>query len=326
MEYPIEQLNKIIQEKEHFLLTSHVDPDGDGLGGILSLYYALKQWNKKPVMVLSTTMNDRYQFLPGCENILTEIPKDLPGNKSTVLWTVDAPNIPRLGFKEEDLSALDPFVINLDHHKSNERFGDMVILDEKSAASCEMIYFLLEGLKVDWNSAMATACYTGIITDTGRFRFSNTRPECFEAAHTLMKAGAKHTEVIRALFESKPYSRLELESQILNTMQREGSLAWMECQKAFVDQTGCEDTEDIVNRLTEVSGIEVAVFFREVEAEFTKISLRATNQVDVNQIASQFGGGGHAKAAGCKLKMSLEDAKETLLAQCKKSLKEYGHE
>ena len=196
----IQKFGKILSEKDTFLLTSHIDPDGDGIGGILGMYHALKNLGKDVRMVLSGDVGKRYLFLPGAEHITVGIPHNLPKDKNTVLMTVDAPNIPRLGFDKESIESLNPYVVNLDHHTSNENFGDLVLMDEKASASCEMVFYLLEGLNVTWTPDMATACYTGILTDTGRFRFSNTRPETFTAASKLLAQGAAHEQIVRILF------------------------------------------------------------------------------------------------------------------------------
>ena len=312
----IEKFGKILKEKEIFLLTSHVDPDGDGIGGILGLYHALKNLGKDVRMVLSGPVGQRYLFLPGADQIRTGIPDNLPKNKNTVLMTVDAPNIPRLGFDKHSIESLNPYIVNLDHHTSNENFGDLVLMDEKSSASCEMVFYLLEGLNIAWTPEMATACYTGILTDTGRFRFSNTRPETFTAASKLLAQGAAHEQIVRILFEEKSYGRLQLEALVLNTMKKEGPLAWMHCTKSMIEQTNCDDTENLVNRLTEISDVEIAVFLREVNDNLTKVSFRAVNSIDVNQIAGKFGGGGHAKASGAKLPHNLNTSTEKVIEAC----------
>ena len=312
----IQKFGKILSEKETFLLTSHVDPDGDGIGGILGLYHALKNLGKDVRMVLSGSVGQRYLFLPGADQINTGIPDNLPKNKNTVLMTVDAPNIPRLGFDNESIESLNPYIVNLDHHTSNENFGDLVLMDEKASASCEMVFYLLEGLNVTWTPEMATACYTGILTDTGRFRFSNTRPETFTAASKLLAQGAAHEQIVRILFEEKSYGRLQLEALVLNTMKKEGPLAWMHCTKLMIEQTNCDDTENLVNRLTEISDVEVAVFLREVSDNLTKVSFRAVNSVDVNEIAGKFGGGGHAKASGAKLPHDLNTSTKKIIEAC----------
>ena len=312
----IQKFGKILNEKETFLLTSHIDPDGDGIGGILGLYHALKNLGKDVRMVLSGDVGKRYLFLPGAEHITVGIPHNLPKDKNTVLMTVDAPNIPRLGFDKESIESLNPYVVNLDHHTSNENFGDLILMDEKASASCEMVFYLLEGLNVTWTPDMATACYTGILTDTGRFRFSNTRPQTFTAASKLLAQGAAHEQIVRILFEEKSYGRLQLEALVLNTMKKEGPLAWMHCTKSMIEQTNCDDTENLVNRLTEISDVEVAVFLREVSDNLTKVSFRAVNSVDVNEIAGQFGGGGHAKASGAKLPHNLITSTKKIIEAC----------
>ena len=311
---------EILNSYKVFVLSSHVDPDGDGLGGCLGLQKALQDAGKTAYTVLSTPFSDRYQFLPGSDSILFQMPEGLPGNRQTVFITVDAPNLQRLGFEEGVLEELNPYIVNLDHHTSNEGFGDFQVFDEKSSSSCEVIYDLLSEYSLSLSPAISTCLYCGVLTDTGRFRFSNTRPQTLKAAGALLESGADHLRVIRALYEDKPYAKLQLESMILNTMDRDQTLAWMHCTEEMIRKSGCEDTEELVNRLTEIEGIEVAVFFREVSSTRTKISFRAVNDVDVNQIAALFSGGGHAKASGAKVNENLHNAMNLVLNTCRKSL------
>ena len=221
---------------------------------------------------------------------------------------------------DEEIESLNPYIVNLDHHTSNENFGDLVLMDAKASASCEMVFYLLDTLNITWTPEMATACYAGILTDTGRFRFSNTRPETFTAASKLLAQGAAHEQIVRVLFEEKSYGRLQLEALVLNTMKKEGPLAWMCCTQEMIEQTKCDDTENLVNRLTEISDVEIAVFLREVHNDLTKVSFRAVNAIDVNEIAAKFGGGGHAKASGAKLQHNLKTSTEKVLLECNNAL------
>ncbi len=312
----IQNFRAVLNQKKTFFLTSHIDPDGDGIGGMLALYHALSTLGKDARMILSGSVGQKYLFLPGADLITTGIPNDLPKDKNTVLLTVDAPNLARLGFESEALDNLNPYVINLDHHTSNENFGDLILIDTKASASCEMVFYLLDKLSITWTPEMATACYAGILTDTGRFRFSNTRPETFSAASKLLAAGAAHEQIVRLLFEEKSYGRLQLEALVLNSMEKRGPLAWMHCTQSMVEQTNCDDTENLVNRLTEIQDVEIAVLFREFKDDLTKVSFRAVNSIDVNAIANRFGGGGHAKAAGAKLPYDLDKSTEKVLQAC----------
>jgi bifunctional oligoribonuclease and PAP phosphatase NrnA len=312
---------QLLKTHNRFLLSSHIDPDGDGLGGCLALEAVLRSLGKQVCTVLSSPVSDRYKFLPGSESILSEFPSDLGGSKSTVLITVDAPNLARLGFKEGELSRLDPIVVNIDHHTSNEHFGDIVILDESSSASCEVIFYLCRELEIDLSWQSATNLYTGLLTDTGRFRFSNTVPATFEAARALLEAGAEHNQVVRKLFDERPYARVALEGKVLNTLQRSGPIAWVVCTLQMMEESGTEDTEELVNRLTEIKDLELAFLFKEVSSQRTKVSLRARGDIDVNVIASQFGGGGHAKAAGARLDHDLAASVKELLSKAEDALR-----
>lgn len=318
----ISKMKKIIEEAECFIFTSHIDPDCDGLGGSLGLMLAFRQLGKKTYTILCDKFSSKYSWLPHSDEILYEFPKDLPKGNKTVLFTVDAPNIPRLGFDPAIIADLNPTIINLDHHTSNNRFGDLMVFDEKAASSTEVAYRLMQLLDLKLDTAISTLLYTGLITDTGRFRFSNTRSESFECAQHFLKSGAKHNLIIKKLFEEKPFGKLLLEQKVLSTLQNENGIAWLHCTQEMMQEVNCFDSEEFVNKLTEVNGIEISLFFKQASSDTTKVSLRARGDADVNQIASQFGGGGHAKAAGAKLNHDLETSISLVVTACKKSL---GH-
>ncbi|MCJ8344131.1 DHHA1 domain-containing protein [bacterium] len=318
----ISKMKNIIEQAECFVFTSHIDPDCDGLGGSLGLMLAFRQLGKKTYTILCDRFSSKYSWLPQSEEILYQFPSELPKNKKTVLFTVDAPNIPRLGFDQKVIDELDPIIVNLDHHTSNNRFGDLMVFDEKAASSTEVAYRLMQLLGLKLDPSIASLLYTGLITDTGRFRFSNTRSESFECAQHFLKAGAKHNLIIKKLFEEKPFEKLLLEQKVLSTLQNDKGIAWLKCTQEMMDEVNCSDSEEFVNKLTEVSGIEISLFFKEASPDSTKISLRARGDADVNQIASVFGGGGHAKAAGAKINLPLDEAIIKVVNECKKSL---GH-
>ena len=320
--YPIsmKSFQEIFKAFDTFILSSHVDPDGDGLGGCLGLQIALQNAGKEAFTVLTTPFAERYRFLPESAAIKLEIPPELSSGKRVALITVDAPNLERIGFAEGLIETLNPFIVNLDHHTSNEGFGDFQVIDEKASSSCEVIYDLLMENGLPLNQDISTCLYCGILTDTGRFRFSNTRSQTLKAAGVLLENGADHNKVVRVLYEDKPYSGLLLEAEILNTLCRDQTLAWMHCTPKMIKRAGHEDTEGFINRLTELEGIEVALLFKEIDSNTTKVSLRAVNHIDVNEIAAIFSGGGHAKAAGARLNCDLNTAINTVIAECRKAL------
>ncbi|MBW7874972.1 MAG: bifunctional oligoribonuclease/PAP phosphatase NrnA [Candidatus Cloacimonetes bacterium] len=314
------QAIELIQTHSHFVLTSHVDPDGDGLGGILGLALALKSLGKTVSCSLSGGFQEKYRFLPGSDMLVQGLPEAFPKGKKTVLVSIDAAHLDRLGFDSSEIEALNPTVLNIDHHTSNKMFGDVNYFDSLAAASCEVIWHLIKELGVTKDSEMATALYCGLLTDTGRFRFSNTTERAMRYGAEMLGAGARHTQVVRKLFEENPWNKLHLESLVLPTLKREGKMAWLTVRKEMMQAAETDDTEDFVNKITEIKGMEIAILFKEVEPELTKISLRAVNNIDVNQIASVYGGGGHSKAAGAKLKMSLEAAIESVTSACRETL------
>ncbi len=313
----------LIHNHQYFILTSHIDPDGDGLGGILGLAHALRSIGKTALCCLSGSFGERYRFLPGSDQIQTGLPADAPKDGSTVFISVDAANLERLGFADDELKSLNPRILNIDHHKSNEHFGDAEWFDVDCSSSCEAIWLLIKELDIPFTAEMGTCLYTGLLTDTGRFRFSNTTPRAFQCGADLTEAGANHALVIRKLFEEQTWEKLTLEKLALQTLHRDGPLAWMHVTETMTEEAGTDDTEEFVNKMTVIKGMEIAAFFREAQGK-TKISLRSVNDMDVNAIANLFGGGGHAKAAGARLELPLDKAIQTVLNECRKALKTAG--
>jgi phosphoesterase RecJ-like protein len=193
-------------------------------------------------------------------------------------------------------------LINIDHHITNPREWPLTWLDADATATGEMIYRLLTGLKVPLDKDMAVCLYTAIFTDTGSFRYSNTTPESMRIAATLIEAGADPWTVTENVYESYAFKRINLLGKVLSGIERseDGRIAWVLVTEELYRQTGtsAEDTDNFINFVRSVKGVEVAVLFRQTGAAQYKISLRGKGRVDLSGLATSLGGGGHKNAAG----------------------------
>lgn len=301
-----------ILERDYFVICSHIDPDGDAVGSCLGLWHALKKINKKAVVCLYSKIPERYRFLPGCDAIVGEIPANYCN-----LISIDAPNINRLGFSETDWKNSDVnFTFNIDHHESNCSFGDLVMVDSSACASAELIFDLIRELDITMDRDICTCLFTGITTDTGCFKYSNSTAKSHIYAAECIAQGIDQELIMKEIYASFPIARLELETMVMSTLKIKNRVAWACCDLDMLNKCGYDDTEDIVNRLVEIRDADIAVFFREPEKNVIKASLRSSGAANVSQIAANFGGGGHAKAAGAKMNMPMSEAVEKALKYC----------
>lgn len=308
-------------ESERVLITTHVSPDGDGIGSGLGLALGLEGLGKQAVIQLADPVPEFLRFLPGLDRI-----RHGEANQETwdALVTLDCGDWRRLGDAPGD-TTLFGCVINLDHHRSNERFGDLNVVDTEASATGLMAFHLLRELGAPIGSDPALALYTAIATDTGFFCYSNTDVATFEGATELVRAGAYPYAVHHALNESHPPSRLRMMHEALGLLEfaGDGRIGMIALDSAAFDRAEAtpEDAEGLVELPRSVAMVEVAVLLRPTpEGTAFKASLRSKWKADVARIAGQFGGGGHARAAGCTLEGALEPARDRLVAAIQEEL------
>jgi phosphoesterase RecJ-like protein len=310
-----------IAAADRVLFSTHVSPDGDGIGSGLGLALALNAMGKEAVLHMADPVPSYLGFLPGQHLVRSGGTNSEPWD---VLMTLDCGDWARLGEAPGDRSLLGT-VINLDHHQSNERYGDLDVIDPGASATGLMAFHLLRELGAPVGAEAALCLYTAIATDTGFFRYSNTDVATFEAATELVRAGASPYAVHHALHENNPPSRLRMMGEGLRRMQffagdRIGVIA-LEDDAFQAADASAEDAEGLVDLPRSVASVEVAVQLRPTpEGTAYKVSLRSKKQVDVARVAERFGGGGHARAAGCRLDGPLEQARDRLVAAIQESL------
>lgn len=308
------QIINSINKYHSVAIISHEKPDGDCLGSQLALGLALDSMGKKVFFLNRDSIPTQYEFLPG-NNRISDCLNEAIANSIVIF--VDCADDSRAGFDGKLFK--DSIVINIDHHVSNNNFGNINWVDPDKAATGEMIYELIKLLNVEITPDIATCLYTAISTDTGSFIYSNTTAYTHQIAAEMLRYGAMHDSLRINYYENKPLSRLLLLQKSLQSLKiiENGTVAYMTLSlKDFQDaQAGDEDTDGLVNNIKSISGVETAILFREINHDTIKIGFRSKNWFDVNKLASHFGGGGHVRAAGATVKDSLDSCVEKVIAK-----------
>ncbi len=312
-----------IKDHDRFLISTHINPDGDGLGSAMALKWAILRLGKKAEIVIESDPPKMFDFFANYDWIKTVDEQAGGMGKSNVAIIVDAPTVERIG-NAKSLIADDADIICIDHHVSSENFGNVNYIDHTSAASAEMVYRIIKALGLSVEASVAEYIYTGILIDTGRFKFSNTSPAVLAIASELVAAGADPSKISERLYSNNTYETTMALGKLLESIELHLDKKVATCQfdLEFVssDDWGKVDTEGFVNHALAIQGVEVAALLREPKPGVTRASLRAKHDFDVNELASVFGGGGHAKAAGCTINAPLEEAKKMLLEEIGKRL------
>lgn len=304
----------ILVKANSIIITTHINPDGDALGSILGLYYHLTKRGKVVSMLLADEIAEQYSFLGNIDKI-----QGLPEAKLTadLLVVLDASDIERIGTVNAYVSAP---ILNIDHHISNTRYADYCYVDSNAVATGEIILDLLrlEAVKIDYE--LAKCLYTAIATDCGFFRYANTTPKIMRDAADLIDAGVR-PEIICEALESKPVSSIITLQKTLETLElaADGRVAAVTVYCQLIDKK--YNTEGLINIPRNIKGVEIAILFKVVDENNTRISFRSRS-LDVSKLALSFGGGGHVKAAGCTIQGSPSVVKNNILAVCEELLRE----
>ncbi|CAM2076526.1 MAG: bifunctional oligoribonuclease/PAP phosphatase NrnA [Clostridium sp.] len=321
----LSQIAKFILESKKIGITYHVSPDGDAVGSVLALFNALKSLNKDCYIISKDTLSENLKFLKGSDEITGEITE--PVDETDVVVVLDCGNLERVSANLKEFTGT---IINIDHHLSNDKYGDINYIDSNAAATAEIVFELLNLMGISFEKEdsvikdIGTCMYTSIVTDTGAYRHSNVTERTHRISAVLKKIGVDNTFIYQSLFDNKDFSRIKLIGKALSSMQLilNGKVALLEIDKNFTADLGIDigDTSDIISYGLQIKGVEVTLLLKEVE-DGVKASLRAKSYVDVRKIAEVFGGGGHIRASGIKIKnMSMEEAKYEILNEIQKEL------
>lgn len=311
----LEVLARVLEEPGSTLIVGHEDPDPDSIGSVLAARWALRRI--RPGDAIEAASPDppplSCHFLPGADQVLTPDEAAARGPWHT-LWVVDC-EPDRIGSLKPLLSTAQRLV-NVDHHATNTRPSghpsETRLVDPSAAATGLLIYRLIRHWGLSLDREVATHLYTAVAGDTGAFRYSNTTAEALEVAREAVQAGVRPEVVAHNLYERRPFAEVQLLGRALAALERseDGQIAWLALPHGWIAGLAADAFDGFVNYPRMVEGVEVALLFREVEPGTVRVSLRSQNWVDVSRIASTFGGGGHARAAGCTVKLPLDEAVE----------------
>ena len=311
-----EILRRIAEEirgRRSFLISTHQNPEGDAIGSVLALGLALKSLGKEALILTQDPVPEVLAFLPGSGEIVHQAPVN---RGFDIALAVDCGDRPRLGEEFSKVQGIGK-IINIDHHVSNGFFGDLNLIDPKASSAAEIIYDLIQALPAPFTREVAENIYTGLLTDTGSFHYSNTSPKTFSVARACMLAGVDPWEVSQKIYDTQPLPRLRLLPRVLDTLEllENGRVSSMVVTQQMLKETVATVamTEDFINFARSVQGVEVALLFREVTSRKYRVSMRSRRAVDVARIAGQFQGGGHPAASGCTVEGSLSEVRTQVL-------------
>ena len=304
MRLTLEETLAALREPEKVIITAHEHPDGDAIGSSLALARYLRRLGKEAAVLIDDEVPPCFKVLPGAGEITA--PEEGCRYRADLLVVLDA-SLDRIGKVAEAVSAP---ILNIDHHHTNDGRAESLYLDGERAATAEIVYQLIELAGGGFDREMAQALYTGLATDTGFFRFSNTKPLTMRAAARMLEAGAE-PHVISEALEQRPYSHVKGLADALQHMELwHGGRA----AGAFLSpeaMEGIEATDGLIDMLRVIEGVEIAVVMKYKEAGKARVSMRSQG-VDVSRVALQFGGGGHVRAAGCSIEKPFEEGKAML--------------
>lgn len=311
-----------IKKYKKFLITAHVNLEGDSLGSQLAMKKLLTSLGKTAFIVDNDPAPDHYKFLPNADEVSTDIKMKRDFDAIVVL---DCPNLKRIG-KVQELVTKDKAVINIDHHISNENFGSINWVDSNASSAGEMVYRLFKAMDVEMTKDVALVLYIAILTDTGSFNYDNTSRATHEIAGELLGYGLKPALVSESVYERRTVSDIKLLNLVLSSLKlnKAGDIAYLEITKKMIEETGADylKSEGFINYARSIDKARIAILFKEDPNGSNKInvSFRAKGDVDVNGLASHFGGGGHVKASGCIIEGPLAEVEKKVLAKAEEAL------
>lgn len=282
------------------------------MGSALALHRILKALGKESRVVLRDGVPERMRFLPDADEIRS--PKQLEGAWEVAIL-VDTPTADRSGYPILDRRPA-PLLVNVDHHQSNERYGDVNWIVPEGPATAFMILELARGLDVPLDEAMASQLFVGLMTDTGYFRFDTVGPEVFSAAADLSRAGADAHDLHRRIYGEKPLSEVRRLGDLLSriTTTDDGRIGWIVLSRVEDRERASHvDLSSLFSNLTSAREVEICFCLNEQSPDLTLVELRSKGEINVSDVAAHFGGGGHRNAAGCVFRGSAERAKACLL-------------
>lgn len=311
----IDNIKEEINKAKDIVILTHESPDGDAVGSALAMYLTLQKMNKN-VDVIIPEYSNVFSFLPGAEQIKKE-GKEEPYDLAI---SVDVTGIKRLnGFSKYFENAKTK--IQIDHHEVNDMFADYNFVNPASPACAQILILVIEQLEIEIDKQIGTCLLTGIITDTGGFKYEGVSAETFEFASWLLNKGVNVSDIYKRVLQVKTRANFELRKLIMDRMEficdNKVTFSYMKLEDEEKVNAMPGDHEGLVEVGRDIEGVEVSIFIREIENGY-KVSLRSNNYVNVSDVALPFHGGGHIRAAGCTIQGDLQQVKTKIVNEVKK--------
>jgi len=319
-------MNKIIsaiKKYKTFLITAHVNLEGDSLGSQLAMKQLVHAMGRKAVIVDSDSVPDHYRFLPGADEVSTDVGA---APDFDALIVLDCPTLKRIG-RVNSLIRKNTPIINIDHHVSNELFGNVNWVDPRASSAGELVYRLFKKTGVVLTKESALALYIAILTDTGSFNYDNTSSATHDIAGELLGYGLSPASVSESVYERRTLADIKLLGLVLSTLKvnRTGDMAYLDITRAMIKTSGADiaKSEGLINYARSIGGVKIAAIFKEDLKckDRINVSFRSKGDYDVNNVAAHFGGGGHIKASGCTVKGTLASVKKRVMKRVEEELR-----
>lgn len=314
------EAKELIDKSENIFIASHINPDGDNIGSILATGLALKSLGKNVNILKTDTIPKDFKFLPGIDSIKDY--EDNMGSKDLFI-VLDSSDENRLGTLKK-LLDITPNIINIDHHVSNTNFGKINIVNKLACATGEIVYNLLHYMDININKDIATNLYTAISTDSGSFKYESVTGDTHRIVASLLDIGIDHNYININLYEKMSINRFKMNNLVLSNLKtyNNGKIAVVKVNDKILEETNTtmEDTDSIVSYIRKIDTVEVACLLKEFEPKEIKVSLRSKEHIDVSVICEKFGGGGHKRAAGCKIEDEIDKAETLLISEIRNYL------
>ncbi|OIO37606.1 MAG: hypothetical protein AUJ75_03955 [Candidatus Omnitrophica bacterium CG1_02_49_10] len=314
--------NKIVEalkKYNNFIITAHINLEGDAIGSVLAMKSLLDKLGKDSRIVVPEAVPEIYSKIRGIDAIGTEIPSDV---KYDALVALDCTSAKRIENIAQYANENKLIIINVDHHASNMNFGDVNWVEPEASSAGEMLYDIFKAASIEIDMLAAEHLYIAIMTDTGSFRYTNTTPHVFRVAAELLEKGVDPAELYDALYSNRTLDNIRLLSKALGTIKVDpgGKIAWAVLDLPLLEGSGYNkgDLDGFIDYPRSIRDVEVAILFTQIAAGVVKVSMRSNTDLDVNKVASAFGGGGHIKASGCTLTGELNDIIERVIDETKR--------
>ncbi|MEZ7892002.1 MAG: bifunctional oligoribonuclease/PAP phosphatase NrnA [Candidatus Wallbacteria bacterium] len=320
------QILEKLKNSRSVLITSHVNPDGDNISSCASLAMGLEKLGKKTAIALNSPVPYIYKFMQHTSQFISFQELENSRQFFDCAMVLDVGNLKRVG-ETTDLKKFTELILNIDHHVRTEMCGHISFVDSSYSSTAEIIYNVLLDLNVKIDRDIADNLYVGIMTDTGNFQFQNTTASALRTAGALVELGASPEFLNKKVYFSNRPAKILLMGKVLANLKftDDYKIGWISATKEIIDNCGAssDDLENVINNVTSVDGIEVAILFRDLNDGTIKLSLRARGNADVQKYALKYGGGGHKKASGMVLNGKLDFVVNKVISEMREHINDY---